>query len=180
VLCFTDCNSPANYTPIVPVATIRTKSGANVKVMITIGGWGAKARGFSGAASSASSGTNFAKQVQSMLNITSADGVDIDWECPGDNGQDYKSNPNRGRTSEVETYPLLLAVVREVTGPKKLVSNAVPRKEGDMMAFTAETEPNIWKSVDFVNESTALLRRLHPIPIRTNIPHNPAHTHLPP
>ncbi len=79
--------------------------------------------------------------------------VDVDWEYPGGDGEDYKQNPNSGKVAEIETYPLLLQEIKAAIGDKEL-SIAVPGKEGDMIAFTAEQIPKISAAVDFVNVMT--------------------------
>lgn len=76
--------------------------------------------------------------------------LDIDWEYPGGNGQDYKQVPNSSKVSEIETYPKFLAAVREAIGNKTL-SIAVPARKQDMIAFNNQTGPEIAKSVDMVN-----------------------------
>jgi chitinase len=76
--------------------------------------------------------------------------IDIDWEYPGGNGADYKQVPNEQKKYEIEAFPKLLAAVRAAIGDK-LLSIAVPGKKGDMIAFTAETGPKIWPSVDYIN-----------------------------
>ena len=79
--------------------------------------------------------------------------IDIDWEYPGGNGQDYKQVPNSAKVDEIQTYPKFLAAVREAIGNKTL-SIAVPGRRGDMIAFTKEQGPEIFKSVDMVNVMT--------------------------
>lgn len=76
--------------------------------------------------------------------------IDIDWEYPGGNGEDYKQTPNSAKVSEIETYPLLLAEIKKAIRSKEL-SIAVPGREDDMMAFTAQQVPKINAAVDFVN-----------------------------
>lgn len=78
--------------------------------------------------------------------------IDIDWEYPGGNGEDYRRIPNSQKVSEVETYPLLLAEIKAAIGKKEL-SIAVPGREGDMIAYGAKQIPKIDKIVDFVNVS---------------------------
>jgi len=93
--------------------------------------------------------------------VTLTYSTDIDWEYPGGNGADYKQVPNSEKVHEIEGFPKLLAVVREAIGKDKLLSIAVPGKKGDMIAFTEETGPRIWPSVDYINvRSTIPLRML--------------------
>lgn len=80
-----------------------------------------------------------------------ANELDIDWEYPGGNGDDYKKVPNSQKTSEIETFPLFLSAIREAIGKDKLLSIAVPGKRIDMIAFTKEQGPKIFASVDMVN-----------------------------
>lgn len=76
--------------------------------------------------------------------------LDIDWEYPGGNGQDYKEVPNSKKVDEIETYPKFLEAVRKAIGNKTL-SIAVPGRKQDFIAFTKEQGPKIFKSVDMVN-----------------------------
>lgn len=145
--------SPAgNYTPFESVSSMRSRFDNGTKVLIALGGWGDTA-GFSAGAATESSRTNYAKNVASMVTSLGFDGVDIDWEYPGGNGADYIQNPNSGKTSEIESFPLLLAAIKSAIGDK-LLSIAVPGLERDMIAYTAEQAPAIWESVDFVNIMT--------------------------
>jgi len=61
--------------------------------------------------------------------------------------------PNSNKTSEITMYPLLLEATRAAIG-NKLMSIAVPGLERDMMAYTNEQSPSIWKTLDFVNLMT--------------------------
>ncbi|KLU88694.1 chitinase 1 [Magnaporthiopsis poae ATCC 64411] len=116
------------------------------KIMVAIGGWG-DTEGFVTAARSEESRRRFAANVARMVTATGADGVDVDWEYPGGNGDDYKRVPNSERAWEVDAYPLLVAEIR-------LMSAAVPGLERDMMAFTRETVPRILRHLDFLNVMT--------------------------
>lgn len=77
--------------------------------------------------------------------------LDIDWEYPAGNGENYKVIPNDAKVSEITTYPLLLASVRAAIGPKRLLTIAVPGLKRDMIAYTKETVPQIAASVDYFN-----------------------------
>ncbi|KAL1968105.1 hypothetical protein VTN77DRAFT_2235 [Rasamsonia byssochlamydoides] len=143
-------DSPPQFTPFEPVSTMRSRFSQDTKVMIAIGGWGDTA-GFSVGAKDDSTRARFAKNVAAMLDSLGADGVDIDWEYPGGNGEDYKQIPNSAKVSEIETYPLLLQAIRDAIGNDKLLSIAVPGLQRDMIAFTKEQGPKIFAPVDFVN-----------------------------
>lgn len=119
------------------------------KVCMAIGGWGDTA-GFRVGAESEESRSLYASNIASTLDRLGYDCVDIDWEYPAGNGADYKQVPNSDLTSEIETYPLLLAAIKSAIGTKEL-SIAVPGLERDMIAYTAEKVPEIDAVVDYVN-----------------------------
>ncbi|KXJ86867.1 glycoside hydrolase superfamily [Microdochium bolleyi] len=135
------------------VETTRTQFRDGVAVLIAIGGWGDTA-GFSTAALTEESRKRWAANVAAMVEDTGADGVDIDWEYPGGNGEDYKQIPNSEKAWEIAAYPLLLSEIRSALGPDKIISAAVPGKVGDMLAFTSTTLPAIMTQLDFLNVMT--------------------------
>ncbi|KAH8843649.1 hypothetical protein MCOR27_010991 [Pyricularia oryzae] len=142
-------NSSGKYEPFKPISEIRGMFNNGTKVCMAIGGWGDNV-GFSKAALTDESRKEFAKNVAATVDRLGYDCVDMDWEFPGGNGQDYKQNPNSGRVSEIETFPLLLQDIKAAIGTKEL-SIAVPGKEVDMIAYTAEQVPKINAAVDFIN-----------------------------
>ncbi|KAI0102684.1 glycoside hydrolase family 18 protein [Nemania sp. FL0031] len=145
---------PNSSWPIfMSVAEARARFEPSTKIMVAIGGWG-DTSGFDTAARTDKSRSRFARNVASMVYDTGADGVDIDWEYPGGNGEDYKQVPNEEKAWEITAYPLLLAEIRTALGPDKLISAAVPGIPRDMLAFTPETVPQIMKSLDFLNVMT--------------------------
>ncbi|KAK8103664.1 glycoside hydrolase family 18 protein [Apiospora kogelbergensis] len=129
-------------------------SRPETKVMVAIGGWG-DTEGFAVAARDPSTRRRFAENVAAMVRVTGADGVDIDWEYPGGNGEDYKQTPNAEKAWEAAAYPQLLAALRAALGPSKTISAAVPGIPRDIaLAFTAATVPAVMRSVDFLNVMT--------------------------
>ncbi|KAF2014598.1 carbohydrate-binding module family 18 protein [Aaosphaeria arxii CBS 175.79] len=149
VLAFAMANNTAAFQPKVPISTIRSEY-PSAKVMIAVGGWG-DTIGFSQAVKTEAGITKFGTDIQTMLQNTGADGVDIDWEYPGGNGADYKQSPNSEKVGEIEAYPKLLQSIRSAIGKDKLLSIAVPGKKIDMIGYTEETGPLIWPSVDYIN-----------------------------
>ncbi|KAJ4367016.1 hypothetical protein N0V83_007546 [Neocucurbitaria cava] len=132
---------------------VRPKFAAGTVIQVAIGGWG-DTNGFSKAAKTQKSRALFAGNVKAMLDATGADGIDIDWEYPGGNGEDYKQIPNLEKAWESEAYPKLLAEIRTAIGPSHIISAAVPGLPRDMLAFTHATIPKIMKSVDYLNIMT--------------------------
>ncbi|KAI0466243.1 glycoside hydrolase family 18 protein [Xylaria cf. heliscus] len=137
----------------ISVDEARSKFDHGTKIMVAIGGWG-DTSGFDTAARTKESRARFARNIADMVRDTGADGVDIDWEYPGGNGEDYKQVPNEAKAWEITAYPLLLAEIRKALGSSKLMSAAVPGIPRDMLAFTADTVPQIMESLDFLNVMT--------------------------
>ncbi|CBY01085.1 similar to 42 kDa endochitinase [Plenodomus lingam JN3] len=135
------------------VDKVREKFAQDTKIQIAIGGWG-DTTAFSRAAQSEANRKLFAMNVAVMLEMTGADGVDVDWEYPGGNGEDYKTHPNEEKEWEIDAYAQLLAEIRTAIGPEKIISAAVPGLQRDMIAFNPSTIPKIMESVDFLNVMT--------------------------
>jgi GH18 family chitinase len=152
------------------VEATRAKFAPGTKILVAIGGWG-DTIGFSVAALTPETRTMFAQNVARMVAATGADGsssptnlllpgtntskgIDVDWEYPGGNGEDYKQVPNSAKAWEVDAYPLLLGELRAALGPDKVISAAVPGLVRDMIAFTHETVPRIMRHLDFLNVMT--------------------------
>ncbi|KAK0611076.1 glycoside hydrolase superfamily [Immersiella caudata] len=134
------------------VDQVRANFTKDTKVMIAIGGWG-DTIGFSVAALTPETRRTFAENVARMVEATGADGIDVDWEYPGGNGEDYREVPNTDKAWEITAYPLLLGELR-IALPNKIISAAVPGLRRDMVAFTHETVPRIMRHLDFLNVMT--------------------------
>ncbi|PMB65707.1 Chitinase 1 [Beauveria bassiana] len=142
-----------NYPLFTTVHEVRLSFPSSTKVLVAIGGWGNSA-GFEAAAQDAASRSRWAKNVKRMVETTGADGIDVDWEYPGGNRDDYKIIPNDQREWEIDAYHLLLQALRETLGSDKVLSIAVPGLERDLMAFTSDTVPKIVDVIDFINIMT--------------------------
>lgn len=140
------------YTPFMDLTDVRAMFDNGTKLCIAIGGWG-DTEGFRAGAASEESRALYAQNIASTLDTHGFDCIDMDWEYPGGNGYDYKQVLNEDLTSEIETYPLLLAAIKAAIGTKEL-SIAVPGLERDMIAYTADKVPEIDAAVDFVNVMT--------------------------
>ncbi|PGH14130.1 hypothetical protein AJ79_03247 [Helicocarpus griseus UAMH5409] len=135
------------------VEEARKMFAPGTKILVAIGGWG-DTKGFEEATRTEEERRIWAENVAEMVGGTRADGVDIDWEYPGGNGEDYKQTPNSQKSWQIPAYPLLLSAVRTALGPSKLISAAVPGLPRDMLAFTPTTLPAILRSIDFLNIMT--------------------------
>ncbi|KAM4068168.1 glycosyl hydrolases family 18 domain-containing protein [Hirsutella rhossiliensis] len=145
-------NNGSEYTPFKPLNEIREMFDSGTKVCMAIGGWG-DLEGFGIGAATDESRKTFAKNVANTVEKLGYDCVDVDWEYPGGNGEDYKNITNDKKTSEIESYPMLLSEIKQAIGDKEL-SIAVPARKPDLIAYTAEQMPKVNAAVDFVNVMT--------------------------
>ncbi|KAI9151246.1 chitinase [Paramyrothecium foliicola] len=145
-------DTPDEFPIFMHVPEARKLFKPETKISVAIGGWGDT--GFEDAARNETSRKRFARQVKAMIDLEGADGVDIDWEYPGGNRDDYKQVPNSERVWEIEAFVSLLQELRAAIGRDKLLSIAVPGLERDLMAFTKSTIPRILKEVDWINVMT--------------------------
>ena len=74
--------TPSEFPLFTTVDEVRSKFAPSTKIMVAIGGWG-NSEGFEVAARTEMTRKRWARQVANMIDVTRADGVDIDWEYPG-------------------------------------------------------------------------------------------------
>jgi len=129
---------------------MRGRFSPDTKVLFAIGGWG-DTEGFAAGAKDDTSRQQYAKNVAAVVEENGFDGVDIDWEYPGGNGENYKDIPNEKKTGEIDAFPKLLEAIKKELPEGKILSIATPGKKGDMIAYTDENGPKIADSVDMVN-----------------------------
>ncbi|KAF5025492.1 hypothetical protein F66182_2397 [Fusarium sp. NRRL 66182] len=141
--------NPNDAKPFQPIKNVRALFDHDIKVCLAIGGWGDN-DGFGEGSKSDRTRENFARNVAAALDRFGFDCVDVDWEYPGGNGEDYKRIPNSKKKDEIKAFPKLLLAIKKFIGNKEL-SIAVPGLKRDMIAYIASESPRINSAVDFVN-----------------------------
>lgn len=122
------------------IANLKSQKPA-LKVLLSVGGWGAG--NFSEMAASETHRKKFAQNCLKAVNDYKLDGIDIDWEYPGDKGGGISYS-----SDDKKNYTLLIKELRTVLGTNKLLT----------MASAANAEyvdfPAIIPYLDFVNVMT--------------------------
>ena len=134
-----------------------------LKILVSVGGW--MADGFSDAALTDASRRTFARSAVDLLHRYSLDGIDIDWEYPGQGVAGIKYRPE-----DKEHFTLLLKALREQLDAARDVQQRRPRDRYLLTIASADreyfdhTEMNVlhvyldWiniMSYDFFNSLTA-------------------------
>lgn len=96
-------HDPANFA----VLNYLKEQNPDLKILLSIGGWG-KSGGFSDAALTEKSRAIFARSAIDFMKVYELDGIDIDWEYPGQLG-----NNNPYRAEDKQNFTLLLKAIRE-------------------------------------------------------------------
>jgi len=78
----------------------------SLKIIVSVGGWGAD--NFSDAALTDNSRDKFAKSVTDLIKRYALDGIDLDWEYPGQPGPGIKYRPE-----DKENFTFLLRILRQ-------------------------------------------------------------------
>jgi chitinase len=125
-----------------------------LKVCLSVGGWGAD--GFSDAALSEASRDRFARSAVRLLRDYGLDGLDVDWEYPGQPGPGIVHRPE-----DRENFTRLLAALRreidaldEARG-RRGTDRSVLTIASAGGAYFAHTEmPELHRSLDWVNIMT--------------------------
>jgi chitinase len=132
------------------LAYLRSLKAKNprLKVLLSVGGW--EAEGFSDAALSAASRSRFADSIVALLRDHTLDGVDLDWEYPGQSVAGIKSRPQ-----DKQNFTALLQTVRErldaaSRGSRYLLTIA----SADREYFDFTEMDKLHGSLDFINVMT--------------------------
>ena len=93
------------------------KNKGHLKAVLSVGGWGAG--GFSPAVATADGREKFAKSLVDIVNDYGFDGIDLDWEYPGDGMAGIEFSPQ-----DKPNFTATVKLLREKLGPAKIVSMA--------------------------------------------------------
>lgn len=110
--------SPKVQSDLAKIPTLR-KQNPNLKVLLSVGGWGA--RGFSGAAATPEARAVFIRSAQEVVEKYGLDGIDLDWEYPVNGAWGLVASQPVDR----DNFTTLLKELRAAFGDKKLVTIAV-------------------------------------------------------
>lgn len=112
----------------------------DLKVILSVGGWGADH--FSDAALTAASREKFAASATALIEQHGLDGLDLDWEYPGQRGAGVKF-----RAEDKRNFTLLLEELRRALGPDRILT--IASSGGD---YFKQTEMHrLHKVLDWVN-----------------------------
>lgn len=100
---------------------IKAAHAKGTKVAITIGGWTGSVY-FSSAVESPANRERFAQNIADMVKLYGADGVDLDWEYPGQAG----AAGNIIQASDTDNFLPFLQLLRQKLGQSAIISLATP------------------------------------------------------
>jgi len=98
------------------------KKNPNLKVMLSIGGWGADY--FSGMAADEANRKAFCDNCLAAVNKYGLDGIDLDWEYPGETTSEHIE----ASTADKDNFTLLVKDLRATLGEGKLITMASSAK----------------------------------------------------
>ena len=118
--------SPKVQDDLLKIPQLR-KQNPNLKVLLSVGGWGA--RGFSGAAATKESRAVFIQSAQEIIAKYGLDGIDLDWEYPVNGAWGLVESQPADRAN----FTALLKELRAALGHKKLLTIAVGANSADFV-----------------------------------------------
>lgn len=118
----------------------------NVKVMASIGGW-SMSKHFPEMAADPVKRARFIQDCVTLINDYNFDGIDIDWEFPGEfSGMNFT-----GSTADYANFATLMSEIRAAIGPNKLISAAFNADPVKLAGFNWSA---LDASMDFYNMMT--------------------------
>ena len=115
----------------------------HLKILVSVGGWGAD--NFSDAALTEESRAKFAQSALAMIRRYALDGIDLDWEYPGQAGPGIKF-----RAEDKENFTLMLKAIRDAIGPHRLLT--IASSAGPYFQHTEMEKLHV--DLDFINIMT--------------------------
>ena len=106
----------------IPGLVVLKKQNPQLKILLCVGGW--QAEGFSDAALTDDSRQAFAASAAQVVRENHLDGIDIDWEYPGNGIAGIKFRPE-----DKQNFTLLLKTLRETLGSRALLTIAAADRE---------------------------------------------------
>jgi chitinase len=100
---------------------VKAAQAGNTKAVLSLGGWG-QSTGFSQSVRTDAARAKFITSVVNVISTYNLDGVDFDWEYPGDT-QGGPSDP-----SDTKNFQTFVQQLRAKIGSGKLLSAAVPQQ----------------------------------------------------
>lgn len=110
--------SPKVQADLAKIPVLR-KQNPNLKVLLSVGGWGA--RGFSGVAATPEARAVFIRSAQEVVAKYGLDGIDLDWEYPVNGAWGLVAS----QPADNDNFTTLLKELRTAFGHNKLVTIAV-------------------------------------------------------
>ncbi|KAF9019243.1 glycoside hydrolase [Hymenopellis radicata] len=108
-----------NWDDSAAVLLKKIVAAAHKGIKITIGGW-TRSKHFSAAMAESDSRSTFVKNIVSLYKKMGVDGVDIDWEYPGQKGEGNEFSPD-----DTANYLLFLRALRKALPSKAKITAAV-------------------------------------------------------
>ncbi|RKO84055.1 glycoside hydrolase superfamily [Blyttiomyces helicus] len=133
-------------SPLIPPRLAALAQQHSVKLGLSVGGW-VGAGAFSQLAANITAVNTFATAVNSVLTTYQFDGVDIDWEYPGQAG----STNNFDATNDTPNFLRLLQVLRLTLGSTKFISAAVAEHLFLVNGAPVPTLPAFAALLDWIN-----------------------------
>lgn len=131
-----DIDTPEHFREVAGLK----KQNPNLKICLSIGGWGTCSEGFSQMARDVEKRKTFALNCKNLLDEYGIDGIDIDWEYPTKHSEGIAATPQ-----DTKNYTLMMKEIRKAIGDDKLLT----------LASSASAECFDFKDllpiVDFVN-----------------------------
>ena len=120
----------------------RTKG--HLKSVLSVGGWGAG--GFSPAVATPESREIFAQSMVDIVNDFGFDGIDMDWEYPGDGVAGIEASPD-----DKVNYTHFMQLLRKKLGPDKILSMAAGGSQSCVDNLELD---KLMEVMDFINLMT--------------------------